>query len=120
MKTTKQELEQRCARLERAIGPLELALADLALGQVVWFGRGVFRLGISRAIGAHGGIVIVNNDGNVSADYWEQFARNQLEHIAACITGENTEHNCELSARRNVIETAQAYVTGEQRQYKAA
>jgi len=120
MKTTKQELIDRCARLERAIGPLELAIADLANGQVVWHGRGAFRIGISRALGASGGIVIVNNDGNVLADYWEQFARNQLEHISACITGDNTEHNRELATRRTVIESAQAYVTREQNERNAA
>ncbi len=120
MRNTKQELIDRASRLERENTSLLLALSDLAHGQVTWFGRGKFRLGISRAIGASGGVVIVDNDGTVSADYWEQFAHNQLEHIAACITGENTEHNRDLSARRSVIETAQAYVTKEQRQIRAA
>jgi len=120
MKTTKQDLIDRCARLERAIGPLELALHDLAVKQVVWFGHYNFRIGISRATGAAGGIVIANVYGNVSADYWEQFARNQLEHIAACITGENTEHNRDLATRRTVIESAQAYVTSEQHGRSAA
>lgn len=110
MKTTKQDLQDRCARMEREREPLELALSDCVNGNVTWFGRSPFRLGICRPNGAAGGIVIVNTHGMVSADYWEQFARNQMEHIAACITGENTEANRELMARRSTIETAAKFV----------
>lgn len=114
MITTKQDLLARCARMERENEPLSLALSDMVNNRVVWFGRAPFRLGISRAAGAHGGIVIVNHDGMISADYWEQFSRNQLEHIGACITGENTEHNRELAKRRDTIEQALAHVRREQ------
>lgn len=120
MKTTKQDLELRCARLERTIGPLELALHDVVSGNVTWFGRGDCRIGISRPAGAHGGIVVWQFAGCIAADYWESWSRNQSEHIAACITGENTEANAELMRRRHLIELAGAYVRREQHGIAAA
>lgn len=114
MNTTKQDLELRCARLERTIGPLELALHDVVSGNVTWFGRGNCRIGISRPAGAHGGIIIWQFAGCIAADYWEQWSRNQLERIAACITGENTEANEELMRRRGLIELAQKFVRSQQ------
>lgn len=116
MKTeTKQSLLASNARLSDENTTLFLALHDLVAGDVKWFGRAPFRLGVSRPNGAAGGIVTVVANGTTSADYFERFARNQLEHIAACVTGHDSEHNRELLARRRTIEDAQAYVTTAQR-----
>lgn len=107
MKTTKTE--------QRENGPLELALHDMIAGDVCWFGRGDFRIGISRPRGASGGIVVWHFHGGTRADYWEQWSRNQLEHIAACVTGENAELNAELLKRRSLIELAGKFVADQQR-----
>lgn len=115
MKPTKGTVQARVAHLETENAVLSLALHDAVSGDVKWFGRAPFRLGVSRPAGAAGGIVTVVAQGTTSADYFEQFARNHLEHIAACVTGHDTDHNRDLLARRRAIEEAQAYVTAAQR-----
>ena len=89
-----------------------LALNDLANGSVKWFGNSrEYSLGICRPSCASGGIVIVRHCGTTASYYWESFARDALAHIAACITGHETEANRELLRRRAAIESAQAYVS---------
>jgi hypothetical protein len=44
---------------DRLHGLFMLALHDVMAGKVRWHQRAVFRLGVSRADGAHGGVVIV-------------------------------------------------------------
>lgn len=113
--STKQDLLARCARLERTVDPLEMALHDLIHGDVTWFGRGDCRIGVSRPRGACGGIVCWQFEGSTGADYFEQWSRNQLEHISACITGENNEANAILMRRRVTVELAMRFVADQQR-----
>lgn len=120
MKTTKQDLELRCARLERENEPLTLALNDLCNDRTVWFGRGDFRLGISRPAGAAGGIVIVKTEGSTSAHYWETYSRAERAHLSAIATGHNDETQRDILRRRDVIEQANAYVRREQHGIAAA
>lgn len=114
MKTTKADLIQRNRDIERRIEPLELALADLARDRVTWFGRGDYRLGISRPNGAAGGIVIVRAE-IVTADYWETWSQRMLAHIAAVIGGQDSDYNRELQRIRDVIESAARFVRESQR-----
>lgn len=114
MKQTKQGLIDRLARIEREVEPLTLALCDAVNGTVTWFGRGEYKLGISRATGAHGGIVIERVGNSAAAHYWEQWSRDAHAHLTACLTGENTEHNRELLRRRDLIEAANQFVRSSQ------
>lgn len=110
MKTTKSSLVERNATLETENTALACALADTIRGDVKWFKASRFvSYGITRPSSACGGIVIVNNGGTVSAHYLEAFGREALAHISLMITGENTDHNRELLARREAIESALAY-----------
>lgn len=107
---------QRIAQLERENTVLAIALADLANVGAKWFGCSrEFCVGITRPTGGCGGIAIVRRNGTVSAFYFEEFYRSEMEHIACCITGENTGSNRELLRRRAVLEDAKAYVGEQQR-----
>lgn len=102
----------RIAELQKENSVLACALSDLANLGAKWFGNSrEFSLGVTRPQSACGGIAIVRRSGTVSAYYFEEFARSELAHIAAVITGENTDHNRELLRRRSAIEDAQAYVS---------
>ena len=112
MKTSKATLISENKRLDYENNVMALALSDLCNGAVKWFGNSPsFNIGITRPTGAAGGIVIHRNGGMASAHYWEDFSRTELAHIAAVITGEDTEHNHEFLCRRSTIETAQAYIS---------
>lgn len=116
MKTTRSQLDALNARLSTENEALTLALHDLCNGNVKWFGHArTYSLGVSRPTGASGGIAIVREAGTTGAYYFETYARETLTHIAACITGANTEHNAELARRRSAIEAAKAYVSEMQR-----
>lgn len=114
-RVTKAELLARSQRLERENEPLALALHDLVAGQVHWFGRSPYRLGISRPTGGAGGIVIASAFGSTSAHYWETWSAEQLATLAHLITGQDNEDNRERLRRRSVIEEAQAWIREEQR-----
>ena len=116
MKLSKSSLESLNAKLSAENEALTLALSDLCNGSVKWFGHSrTYSVGISRPTGAAGGIAIVRECGMASAHYFETYSRETLAHIAAVITGENTEHNIELARRRAAIESAQAYVSEQHR-----
>jgi len=110
MKTANKK-DIKISNMERENNVLALALSDLANGNVKWFQRFNYAIGISRPNGASGGIAIEKVIGGiVSAYYWEDFCKDSLSHIASVITGENTPFNAELIRRRSCIEDAQAYV----------
>jgi hypothetical protein len=112
MKHTNAQLRDRIAQLEKENTPLLLALADLVRGETVWFGRGEYRIGISRPHSACGGIVIEQMSGSTcGAYYFSEWAPRALEHISYVITGENNEANAELLRRRKAIEQAQAHIS---------
>jgi len=117
MKTPRSVLESQNKRQGEEIDCLSIALHDTLCGVVKWFGSSrTYSIGITRPCAASGGFAIVRSGGAESrAVYWEKFARNEAETIAACITGEDTEYNRELLRRRSVLEAAQAYVTECQR-----
>jgi hypothetical protein len=116
MKTSKSSLAQKCAELEKENGVLSCALNDVLKGDVRWFGSPrTFALGVTRPKSACGGIAIIRHCGTSSAHYFEEYAQRELAHIALVITGENTEHNRELLARRNAIEAAKAYIAEQVR-----
>jgi len=107
---------QRIATLEKENTVLSLALSDLANLGAKWFGHSrCFSIGITRPNSACGGIAIIRSNGTVSAHYFEEFYRAEMEHIACVITGENTDHNRELLCRRAALEDAKAYVHEQQR-----
>jgi hypothetical protein len=101
----------RCLALDSENSVLRCALHDILRGNVRWFGSArKYQVGISRASSACGGIAIVRSEGNlVSCEYAERFFADALAHIAACVTGEDTEYNRELLARRAAIEAARFY-----------
>lgn len=100
----------RIAQLETEATVNALALHDVVRGDVRWFGNARrYQVGVTRP--SCGGIAIVRTfDGGTDAHYLVRFAQRELEHISMCITGENSEYNRELLARRSAIEAAQAYV----------
>lgn len=109
-KLTRQELEDaaRVASAENTV--LLCALNDILNGDVKWFGSSrTFSVGVTRPSGACGGIAVVRQNGTTRAQYLEEFCRVELEHIARCVTGENTDYNRELLCRRATIESAKAY-----------
>ncbi len=71
MKISKQNLKACLDAKETEASCLHLALNDVLNDQVTWFKRGTQRLGISRATGASGGIVIHREveRGNPSLNY---------------------------------------------------
>ena len=111
-KLTRTELETAKNHAERECTVLSCALNDILNGDVKWFGHSrQFSIGVTRPKAACGGIAVVRICGNTYADYFENYSQTELQHIANCITGENTEHNRELLQRRAAIESAQAYVS---------
>lgn len=93
---------------------LACALNDVLRGDVKWFGRGEYSLGVTRPASACGGIAVVRQCGIVSAYYFEEYSQRELNHIALIVTGEDAEHNRELLRRRAAIEDAKAYIRAAQ------
>lgn len=96
--------------LRSQVSLLEIALSDACHSQTQWFGARPYRIGISRPTGAAGGIAVVLCHGVASAHYWDHFYASEMAHISACITGEDSECNRELSKRRATLETAAKWV----------
>lgn len=116
MKPSRQTLESLNAKLATENEALTLALGDVCNGSVKWFGNSrTYSIGISRPTGAAGGIATVREGGMTYAFYFERYARETLAHVAALVTGTDTEHNRELMRRRSAIEAAQAYVSQAQK-----
>lgn len=116
MKTSRLQLESLVKDMRTETTVLSCALNDILNGDVKWFSHShTFSIGVTRPTSACGGIAVVRQTGTSGAYYFEEYARRELEHIAACITGENTEHNRELAQRRSAIESAKAYVADQLR-----
>lgn len=112
---TKQQLTEENKALDLQNTVLSLALADLVNGtESKSFGGRKFRLTITRPTSACGGVVIVSAETFVGAYYFDTYARDCLAHIAAVITGEDNDHNRELIRRREIVETAQAWLRTRQ------
>lgn len=74
MKPTRAELENRLAHLGQSETCLQIALSDLLKGKTTWFRKGQTRLGISRELGAAGGILIHRQGSDfLGAYYWERW-----------------------------------------------
>ncbi|NDF15811.1 hypothetical protein EB061_10900 [bacterium] len=116
MKTSKSHLATINAKLATQNDVLTLALNDVCNGAVKWFGNSrTYSIGVSRPTGAAGGIAIVRECGMTAAHYFEGYARDTLAHVAALVTGADTEHNRELLRKRAAVESALAYVAECQR-----
>jgi len=74
---SKEQLITSNGQLAKDNGLMVCALHDLVADKVAWHRKGVWRIGISRATGAAGGIVIVqrkdSSGSHVSAHYWEEW-----------------------------------------------
>ena len=116
MKLTRNQLDELNAKLATDNEALTLALNDLCNGAVKWFGNSrTYSMGISRANGAAGGIAIIREAGMTYAYYFERYASDALANISNLITGTDSEYNAELLRRRVVIESAQAYISEQQK-----
>ena len=106
----------RIAELEKQNAVMNLALSDLTSGCFKWFQGFNYALGVSRATSACGGLVLVKVVGAPTyAAYFEEFAQAESAHIAAVITGHDTECNRSLAVRRAVLEEARAWVSQQQK-----
>ena len=101
MKTQKQKIAEFDA-LSRQAEASALALADMTNRNAQFVGKaGGLELWISRASAAHGGIVIMREDGAyVTAGYLLATAEETLAHLACIITGHADAYNEMLIARR--------------------
>jgi len=112
MKISEAKEQIRVAQDELSL--TEMAFADVLSCRVEWFGRVPFRVGITRPMGAAGGIAVEYKAGMVRVQYAERYFTRELQNIAALVTGHDTEYNRELVSRRAVIEAAQAYLNRAQ------
>lgn len=108
MKTSEAKAQIRAAN--DALSLTQIAFSDCLAGRVEWFGRAPFRVGVTRADGAAGGVLVIHDNGMIAVDYAEEYFPRTLSHISAVITGHDTETNRELQSRRDVIEAAQACI----------
>lgn len=107
---------QRCIDLARSVDVLSSALSDVVNLGAKWFGHSrSFGIGVTRPKSASGGIAIIRQGGMVSAYYFEEYVRAELEHIASVLTHGDTEYNRELLCRREAIQAARYYVTEQQK-----
>lgn len=109
-KMSRSDLEARCDALNHESSVLRCALNDVLKGDVKWFGRSPYRLGVCRPTSACGGIALVQSSGMTNAYYFERYCQTELSHIACILTGEDNELNAELLMRRSLIESAKQFV----------
>ena len=109
MKTKVQKLAEFDS-LERQAEASALALADMTNRNTQYVGKaGGLELWISRVCAAHGGIVIVREDGAyVTAGYLLAAAEETIAHLGCLITGHADEYNKRLVARRALWNAALA------------
>ena len=101
MKTQKQKIAEFDA-LSRQAEASALGLSDMVNRNAQFVGKaGGLELWISRVSAAHGGIVIIREDGAyVTAGYLLATAEDTLAHLGCLITGHADEYNEVLVARR--------------------
>lgn len=114
MKTPLRQAREDFQAASESLSITQIAFADVLKGDVQWFGRAPYRVGITRPKSASGGLAVEVWGGSVVAQRCEAFFSPRLETIACLITGHDSEHNRELLARRITLEQARAYIREQQ------
>lgn len=105
----KADTQKRIEYLERENTVLQLALSDHVRGKVTWLRKGPARLGISRELGAAGGIVIHRQGSDVcGAYYWEKWFEGVRNYVPSS-------SNKEGHQLRECAFAVQAHIAAQQR-----